>query len=64
MERTNKTREIKAKAEAETVEKARVWDEAKEKWKAEIDRVDVEAREWSGSEAKARVREKANAVQR
>ena len=64
MERTNKTREIKAKAEAETVEKARVWDEAKEKWKAEIDRVDVEARERSGSEAKARVREKANAVQR
>ena len=37
---------------------------AKKKEKAEIDRIYVEAREWARAEAKARVRDKSNAVQR
>ena len=46
------------------MERARAWSEAKEKEKAEINRVDVETREWTRAESKARLREKANAVQR
>ena len=46
------------------MERARVWDEKKEKEKAEIDRVNAEARERARAEAEARVREKTNSVQR
>ena len=46
------------------MERARAWFEAKEKEKAEIYRVDVEARYWARAEAKSRVRDKSNAVQR
>ena len=46
------------------MERARAWAEAKKKEKAEIDRVDVEAREWARAEDKAKVIEKANDVQR
>ena len=52
------------KAEADTVERARAWAEAKAKYKAEISRVNAEAGERAMTEAEARVREKANAVQR
>ena len=46
------------------MERARAWDKAEEKEKAEINRLDVKAREWVRADAKARVMEKANAVQR
>ena len=46
------------------MERARAWAKSKEKEKAEINRVDVEAREWARAEAKSRVREKSNSVHR
>ena len=46
------------------MERARVWAKAKAKGEAEIYRVDAEARERAREEAKARVMEKNNAVQR
>ena len=61
---TSKAREKKAKAKAETVERERAWAKDKENEKAEINRVDVEAMKWARVEAKARVREKSNAVHR
>ena len=59
-----KARETKAKAEAETVERARASTESKTKDKAEISRVNDAARERLIAESKARVREKNNDVQR
>ena len=56
-------REIRANLEAETVERARYWYEAKAKEKTEIARVNAEARERTRAEDNARVREKTNAVQ-
>ena len=44
--------------------RVRAWSEAKENEKSEIARVNAEAREREMGEAKERVREKANAVQR
>ena len=52
------------KAEADTVERSRAWAEAKAKEKAEIARVNTEARDRAREEAKARVWEKNDAVQR
>ena len=46
------------------MESSRAWAEAKAKYKAEIARVNAEARERARVEAEARVREKANVVQR
>ena len=64
VENTRKARETKAKNAAKTVERSRSWDEDKEKDKAEISRVNAEARERAGLEDKATVREKNNDVQR
>ena len=44
VEKTRKEREEKVKADDETVERARVWDEANAKEKAEIPRIASEAR--------------------
>ena len=63
-ELTRKAREAKAKLGAETVEIARVYSEAKTKEKVDISRVNNEARGWERAKAKARVRDKSNAVQR
>ena len=46
------------------MERARAWADEKENEKAEINRVDVKAMKWARVEAKARVREETNNVQR
>ena len=63
-ENTRKAREAKAKAEADTVERARSWVNTKAKKKADITRVNAESMEGERAEAEARVGEKTNAVQR
>ena len=50
------------KAEADTVERARAWDDAKAKQKTEISRVNAKAVEWAVAESKERLWEKSNDV--
>ena len=47
---------------ADTGERTRAWDEAKEKEMAEIARLAADTREKAEAEDKARLREKANSV--
>ena len=46
------------------MERARAWEESRTKEKADIVRINAEARERLRAEAEARVREKTNAVQK
>ena len=63
-EKTRKAGEANAKAEAENVEMARTWAEAKAKEISDIARINVKARKLEMAEAEAIVREKSNSVQK
>ena len=54
-----KARELKAKAEADTVERARAWAEAKDKENADINRLADKAREKADFKDRARKNDKA-----
>ena len=57
-----KVREAREEVEAETVERARVWADAKAREKAEITRIDVKDREKVKTEAGATAREKEKVI--
>ena len=62
MDKTSKESEAKVKSKDESVERARVWDEANAKKKAKIARVNAEAREGAYAKVKVWVTGKSNAV--
>ena len=62
MEKKRKKRETRAKSEAENVERARAWSEAKAREKVHIARISAKAREKVRPEAKVMVRAKEKVI--